>query len=209
MKITPANNLELVDFPLPIYESVHLADAISKKDEQFSIFVGLDKEMIAQLKKLSSDSNDIELQKNTSDMKRFSERPYEKWYRKNRTPFVMVHNDTSRLAAIIWFGPKPLGRKSDKHLSREELMQDETMFDNKNWHTISYRSYSGFRGKGLMKDFGNFVVGIYLKKFPNIKLWTSTNSENTAGTAYAKALGFKLNEEVSDRENDWLVMVRD
>ncbi len=208
MEITPKSNLEPFSLPLLIYNTVVIGEATSKEGKQFSIFIGLDKNMATQLKALSLDESDVELQKNTSDLKRFGEGSYEDWYKKNRTPFALFDNATNTLAAIIWFGSKPLGRKSLKHLSSEQLAEDETKLNSENWHTISYRSYPGFRGKGLMKDFGSFAIGVYIRKFPNIKLWTSTNEENTAGTAYASALGFKLNEEASDRKNNWLVMIK-
>lgn len=208
MQITPRDNVEDFSLPLPIYKSIHMADAVNENGEQFKIFVGMDKKMVIELKKLSSDETDTELQKNTSDFKRFYEEGYQKWYKKGRTPFALMHNRTNNLAGIIWLGPKLLGRKSRKHLSAKQLMEDESKLDARNWHTISYRSYLPFRGKGLMGSFGKFVVDFYLKKFPNIKLWTSTNNENTTGTAYASSLGFKLNEEVSDREANWLVMIR-
>jgi hypothetical protein len=208
MEIITKENIQSLKFPLQIYETIKIGEVTSKNGEIFSIFAGLNEEMVAQLKTLSLNENDIELQKNTSDKKRFGEGPYEDWYKKNRTPFVLVHNGTNALAALIWFGPKPLGRKSLKHLSNEELKENEAELDSKNWHTISYRCYPAFRGKGLMKSFGNFTIDLYLKKFPGINIWASANEENMAGIAYATSLGFKLAEEACDRKADWLVMIR-
>ena len=209
MKIIPENNLESFALPLPIYRSIRIADAIGNDGEKFSIFVGLDRNLVEQLKRYSADINDTELQKNTSDYKRFVVGAYDNWYKKNRTPFALVDRVTSTLAALIWFGPKPLGIKSPKHLTDKELKEEKSLPNKDNWYTISYRSYPHFRGRGLMKDFGSFVMNFYLKKFPNAKLWTSTNSENIAGTAYASNLGFKLNEGASDYNADWLVMTRE
>jgi|SRR3989344_1861526 len=206
MKIIPKSNLKLPTFPLPVYNSIKIAKATGDMGK-FSIYIGLDKKRVKELKKLSSDKNDADLQKNTSDLKRFGLGSYEKWYKKNRTPFALVHDDTNSLAGLIWFGPKLLGRKSLKHLSSKELTEEYNPYEGI-WHTISYRSYPQFRGKGLMKDFGIFVMDIYLKKFPGIKLWNSNNAENNAGTAYALSLGFKLNEKLSDREENWFVMVK-
>jgi len=207
MKIISKSNLKLPAFPLPIYKSIEIAKSTGDMGE-FSIYVGLDKKRVAELKNLSLDKSDTDLQKNTSDLKRFGKGSYEKWYKKNRTPFALVYNDTNSLAGLIWFGPKLLGLKSLKHLSNKELTEEKNSLYGGVWHTISYRSYPNFRGKGLMKDFGIFVMGIYLKKFPNIKLWNSTNEENNAGTKYATSLGFKLNEKLSDKKANWLVMVK-
>ena len=90
-------------FPLPIYRTIKIGEAFSKDKEKFFIIVGLDKKMIEQLKKLSIDENDIELQKNTSDLKRFGLGSYKNWYKKERTPFILVHTNTNTLAAIVWF----------------------------------------------------------------------------------------------------------
>jgi RimJ/RimL family protein N-acetyltransferase len=120
-----------------------------------------------------------------------------------------VHTKTNTLAAIVWFGPKPLGRKSLKHLTEKELKEDESKVDSENWHTISYRCYPIFRGQGLMKYFVNFVMNIYLKKFPQIKIWAGINIKNKASEALARRLGFRIVEESSDPENNWLVMIKD
>src|SRR3989344_2616314 len=187
MQIIPKPNQDLPEFPLPIYSAINIAEAVSRDEEKFSVFVGLDEKMVEQLKKLSGDLSDEDLQKNTSDLKRFGLGSYENWYNKNRTPFALIHNNTNALAALIWFGPKQLGRKSMKHLSDEEL-KNETNQDAENWYTISYRCYPNFRGKGLMKRFGNFVTDVYMKKFPGIKLWASASEKNTAGVAFAISL---------------------
>lgn len=208
LHITKKLNRRLPNFPLPIYKSIKIANSVSETGDKFSIFAGLDKKKVKELKKLSLDKSDVDLQKNTSDLARFGKGSYEKWYKKNRTPFALVHNATDTLAGLIWFGPKQLGLKSLKHLSKKELALEKNSVYRGTWHTISYRSYPGFRGKGLMKDFGIFVMDIYLKKFPDIKLWNSTNKENSAGTRYAESLGFKLNEKLSDKKKNWLVMVK-
>lgn len=195
-------------FPLPIYKTIKIGEAISKNEENFSIFVGLDKEIVAQLKTLSLDENDVELQKNTSDKKRFGLGSYEDWYRKGRTPFTLIHTATNTLAGIVWFGPKPLGRKSLKHLGNKELELDETLLDNDNWHTLGYRSYPNFRGKGLVKEFVIFSMNVYLKNVPHIKLWAGINTENIASEKLAEGLGFKSLEKLSDDNSHYLVMVK-
>ncbi len=187
MQINPMLNIDF-SLPLPIYKSIHIADAISKDGENFSVFVGLDEKMAAELKKLSLDKSDNEIQQNTSDLKRFGEGSYEEWYKKNRTPFILVHRATNALAGLIWFGPEPLFGEVG------------------NWHTAGWRSYKPFRGKGLMKDFCSFAFDIYLTKFSNIKFWITAKKENTGSIKLAENLGFKISEKYSDGAS--VVMVK-
>ena len=77
------------------------------------------------------------------------------------------------------------------------------------WHTISYRCYPRFRGKGLMKGFVRFVMNLYIKKNPNIKLWAGLDAKNVASGGLAAALGFKPDEQHSDPDKHWLVMVKE
>ena len=179
-----------------------IAEAENREGEKFSIFVGLDKELVAQIKKYSMDETDIELQKNTGDRNRFGIGSYEDWYKKERTPFALVHKDSGNLAALIWFGPKPLGAKSTKFgkEKRYEIQND--------WYTISFRSYPLFRGKGLMGDFSKFVIDLYQKKFPNIKFWVGTDRENNVFIKFISKLGFKTDEKNSDLPSGWLIMIK-
>lgn len=188
MKINLKPNLEIPRFPLPIYSVTEIGDAISKDGDNFYIFAGLDEKMVSQLKILSLDKNDTEIQKNTSDLKRFGIGLYEDWYKKNRTPFALVQKNTNKLAALIWFGPESLdGNKG-------------------NFHTSAWRSYPSFRGKGLMKEFARFVMDIYAKNTPDIKFWITVKKENAGSIGFAKALGFL---ELSEASNDTsLIMVK-
>jgi len=184
MKITPQNNIPGFSLPLPIYNSIHIADAIGRDGEEFGVFIGLDKKYAEQLKQLSLDKKDVDLQKNTGDKKRFGEGLYEDWYKKNRTPFTLVHKQTDILAAIAWFGPEPL------------------LSNKANWHTAAWRSYNPFRGKGLMKNFTDFVMNIYTQNVKNtgseIKLWIAVKRGNPGSFKLASALGFQVLEEASD-----------
>ena len=63
MEITLKKDTEEFSLPLPIYKSIHIADAVSKDGEMFSIVIGLDENLVAQLKSYSLDKNDIDLQK--------------------------------------------------------------------------------------------------------------------------------------------------
>ncbi len=189
MKINPKYDIKLLSFPLPIYTSIKIAEAISKDGETFSIFAGLDKEKLEQLKKLSLDKNDLEIQQNTSDLKRFGEGSYENWYRKNRTPFALIHKNTNALAALIWFGPEPLAEKKD------------------NYYTVAWRSYPLFRGKGLMKEFTKFVMDILSESIPKIKFWITTKKENIGSIRLAKFFGFQELENTSSGNNS-IIMIK-
>ena len=216
VKVLKLENMEIISnfgskkiiFPPIIYNTVKIADAVSKEGENFSIFAGWDKKMVEQLKNLSSDKKNVELQNNTSDFIRFSEGSYEQWYKKRRTPFALIHNNTNALAGVAWFGPKLLGRKSIKHLNEKELKENEISLNNDNWHTISYRCYPNFRGKGLTKKFVAFVMDVYLKNVPHVKLWAGINTENIASEKLAEGLGFKRFDKLSDDNSHHIVMVK-
>jgi RimJ/RimL family protein N-acetyltransferase len=192
--------------PILVYTEIPLASFTSKDDEKFIIVAGLDEAHVQELKEKSLDESDEEIQKNTSDRQRFGLGSYEEWYGKGRVPFALVHEGTRTLAALAWFGPKQLGRKSLKHLSAEERAQDERTLESGDWHTIVYRSYAPFRGKGLMKAFTQFTMDSYKKIHPKAKLWAGVHAENPASLGLAQALGFVIDEERSDRAHHHYVL---
>ncbi|MCX6752165.1 MAG: GNAT family N-acetyltransferase [Candidatus Nomurabacteria bacterium] len=188
MQIITKKSLEKFSLSLPIYSDIKIADATSKEGDNFYIFAGLDKEKVLQLKTLSLDESDKEIQKNTSDRKRFGLGLYEDWYKKGRTPFALIHKNTNKLAALIWFGAETLeGEKG-------------------NFHTSAWRSYPGFRGKGLMKEFANFAMNFYAEKIPDVKFWAKIRKENIGSIGFAQAIGFKKMQENPD--GDFIVMVK-
>lgn len=202
MKIIPLDNISHFSLPLPIYTSVHLADAIGKDGEEFSVFAGLEKKYAEQLREYSLNKQDIDLQENTGDYARFGKGSYAEWYGKSRTPFCVIHKRTDTLAALIWLGPKTLGKKSIKFGAEEaDEMQDH-------WHTISVRSYVPFRGKGIMFNFVKFAIDIYKSKFPYIMLWSGMAVDNKAVVKLFTALGFEVDEENSDLGAHWQVMIK-
>ena len=198
------NKKTFTDFslPLPIYTSVKLAEAIDQQGEAYELFVGIEKKYAEQLKQLSLNESDVELQNNTGDRRRFGEGSYEEWYEKNRTPFVLIHQPTDKLAALVWFGPKSLGKKSIKFCSEEQDIPQN------NWHTAVWRAYPTFRGKGLMKDFTQFVMEVYQRQFPGIRLWAGTDVKNSAMIGLSAKLGFVTDPENSDLAVGWLVVVK-
>ena len=202
MKIIPKENLLNFSLPLPIYSAIRIADGIGKDGEEFDVYVGLEKKYIEQLKQLSLDNKDVDLQSHTGDRARFGEGSYEVWYNKSRTPFCLIHKRTDALAAFIWFGPKPLGEKSLKFRKDREYEKQDI------WHTISCRSYPLFRGKGLMKNFIKFAMDIYKNHFPSVMIWNGMDDRNTAMVKLSSDLGFETDKENSDLSEHWLVMVK-
>lgn len=207
MDITPHQNPANLVLPLQLYAKTLIASAVSLDNENFEIYAGLDEKLAAELKERSLDESDEAL-KITSDRLRFGEGSYENWFRKGRVPFALVHKESGQLAALSWFGPKPLGRKPISHLNDQERRQDESALDSDNWHTVSYRSYPPFRGRGLMKSFVGFTLDIYESHYPGAKFWEGVDANNPASTALAEKLGFKVDTEASDINAKWLIMVR-
>lgn len=208
MDVKPYKVATSLALPLGLYESVPIADAISRDNESFVVVSGLDRHMAEQVKHYSLDEDDADLQENTSDKKRFGEGSYEEWYAKGRSPFALIHEKSDTLTAICWFGPKPLGQKSMKYLSESE-MEEEKKATAENWHTISYRSYNPFRGKGHMRGFVQFAIDTYTKAYPEAKLWAIFNAKNEGSIALAKKLGFVPRSDVSHPEDHLLTMVRE
>ncbi len=187
-----------MQLPLPLYDSREIGPVTSRDGKIFTAVIGLSEELVGKLKKLSLDLSDTELQENSSDYKRFGEGSYEDWYSKERTPFALIDPENGELAAIAWLGPKPLGRDSKKHLSKEELGVDERTLDSGDWHTISFRSYGAYRGVGLMKGFGKLVLDTYRKGYPNAKIWTITDRANIGSMKLSEFMGMQERPESTE-----------
>lgn len=190
--------------PLPLYGMLKIGDCAAPDGEEFTMWIGADKGVVEQLKEKSLDESDVDIQNNTSDRNRFGEGSYEEWYSKDRTPFSLLAPDGS-LAAFVWFGPKPLGRPSLKYLSGEdrakELEQKEDV-----WHTLVYRSYAPYRGKGLMTDFVRFATNIYREHYPEAKFWVGMGADNAGSAALATKLGYQSRDDLFDAEKNWQAM---
>jgi RimJ/RimL family protein N-acetyltransferase len=197
--------MENIVLPLPLYESKKIGPISTKDGSQLVVVIGLDKKLVEQLKRKSLDESDVDLQKNTSDRLRFGEGSYEEWYAKDRTPFALVDGE-GNLAALAWFGPKPLGRKSLRFLSEEELKKEGEQKET-DWHTIVYRAYDPYRGKGLMVPFVQKAIDIYKTYYPKAKLWAGVSTENPASLALARKLGFKVDSQTVDEEAHWCAMI--
>ncbi len=209
MNATMANTItsiaaEPFSLSLPLYGTIKLGTLASREGEEFSIWIGADMDVVDKLKAKSLDEADIDIQKNTSDRARFGEGSYEEWYSKDRTPFALLAPEGS-LAAFVWFGPKPLGRPSLKYLSPEdrakELEQKEDV-----WHTLVYRSYAPYRGKGLMTDFVRFATEKYKEHYPDAKLWVGMSADNAGSASLATKLGYNRRDDLYDGEKNWIAM---
>ncbi|MDP9249680.1 MAG: hypothetical protein M3M85_04210 [bacterium] len=208
MKINPREKAESYSLPLPIYQSFHIADAFNKQGEEFGILVGLDKKYVEELRALSADETDTDLQNFTSDRKRFVEGTYEHWYQKNRSLYALIHKQSDNLAALVWFGPKPLGKKSMKFENASEEESSDAGNSQSEWHTISFRAYSNHRGTGMMKRFTEFAMAEYKKQFPNVKFWAGTDDRNDGSVGLLQSLGYHIDSECSDLVEHWLIMVK-
>lgn len=202
--ITPLAT-EPFSLPLPLFGMIKIGELVARDGEEFSMWIGADQEVAEKLKEKSLDEADTEIQKNTSDRARFGEGSYEEWYLKDRTPFVLLHDATKQLAAFVWFGPKPLGRKSLKYLSDEERAKESEQKEDI-WHTLVYRSYAPFRGKGLMTDFVRFATETYREHYPEAKFWVGMSVENAGSAALATKLGYVRRDDLYDAEKNWQAM---
>lgn len=204
--VSPLAIASTVHIPVPLYTSVPVGRMTDDSGESYAIMLGLSKDVIEQLRERSLDTSDEALQKNTSDFVRFGkEGAYEEWYTKDRTPFVLL-SEKGTLAALAWFGPKPIGRKSLRHLSDEEL-KEEYKQNEREWHTIVYRSYNPFRGRRLMTPFVQFALDTYRTYYPHAKIWAGISLDNAASIALAHKLGFRQQEEYTDPAKNWTAMI--
>ncbi|MBV9159872.1 MAG: hypothetical protein JO019_04720 [Candidatus Kaiserbacteria bacterium] len=170
---------ELTDLTIPLYASIALGKLRAKTGEFFTIVAGLTEDLAAQLKARALDQSDTELQSKTSDHERFGLNSYEEWYSQGRVPFALV-DGAQQLAALIWFGPKPVPTDSEQTIT--DISGD--------WDTTALRSYIPHRGKGLMRPFFNFAWNAYHRLAPERRLWMQTNQDNVQVLALTEKLGF-------------------
>lgn len=191
---------------LPLYES-RCIDVLDVHGNRYEYRQGLSNEYAEQLKVYSQDLADEALQEATSDFQRFGVDGYEAWFQKKRSPFALIDPNLHKLAAIIWFGPKTLGRPSLKHLTPTErrLESEHSMGD---WHTVSYRAYPMYRGKGLMGIFCARAIADYQRLHPTVRLWLSIDSYNETSFHIAEKLGFVRSQEYTDEARHHYVYIQ-
>lgn len=188
-----------VRVPIPLHQMIEVGAMTGRDGTRFGLVMGLDERLTGELKIKSLNLSDNELQENTSDHKRFGEGSYERWYEQKRVPFALIDTETGALAALAWYGPKPVGIKSMKHLTDEEQERVRAM-EAGEWHTIVYRAYAPYRGTGLMRAFVSATMAIYGRYFPHARYWTSVNHANAASIALSERLGFTIDESRSDAQ---------
>ena len=205
MKVTLDSAALPISLPLGLYETATIGLVETDAGHTFRLQIGLDTEGAAKLRELSL-ADDPALRENTSDYERFGAGSYEAWYAKGRSIFALVDESNSPLAAIAWYGPKPLGRKSIKHLSEEDRAREaESTKEAGDWHTIVFRSYPPYRGIGIMTDFVRTTLDLYLKYFPSARIWAGINGTNAGSIRLCEKLGFAKDETISNKE--WVGMV--
>ena len=190
LTITTTKDLSEIDFPMKIYDSVQIGTAVASEESlgTFTLYAGLSKEHVAHVKEYSLNKDDVDLQKNTSDFARFGEGDYEERYdKKERHSFSLVHDDTQTLASLIWFGPRDL----------PESVAIERSEDQK-WDTVAFRTYGIFRGVGITSGFSAHVIDAYQKRFSDHKIWLAAPGEYKAAMGLYKKLGFQDTGEVDD-----------
>jgi RimJ/RimL family protein N-acetyltransferase len=205
MKVHLATTALPPNLPLDLYENLTIGIA-ETQDQRFSFKLGLSEAEAYRLKELSL-ADDPALREHTSDYERFGVGSYEEWYAKGRSIFALIDESNGALAAIAWYGPKPLGRKSIKHLSPEEQAREkESAQEAGDWHTIVFRSYPPYRGTGIMTDFVRATLDIYMKYFPSARIWAGIHGSNAGSIRLCEKLGFAKDESISSEE--WVGMVR-
>lgn len=184
-----------ISIPPRIHTVSTVGSLEAKNGERFNIVIGLDEKLVAELKEKSLDEADEDLQRNTSDRKRFGEGPYDVWYQKDRTPFALL-DEAGNLAALVWIGPASLPLGITRPIAQGFI-----------WDTIGFRSYVPHRGKGLMTQFSATVIDFYMKNRPKRILWLETNSDNELGKRLYGKLGFV--EQGRRADSGRIVMTRE
>lgn len=143
---------------------------------KFSVHRDLSEDIIERIINFSTDEEDVALQENTSDKKRFKDREaFDEWLKKGRSTFVLSDSENN-IAAFIWYG---------------ERNPPETIEENsKSWDTIAFRAYEPYRGKGIMRPFSEYVLSIW-KENTGRKMWLEVHKDNVPGIRLYEKLGFK------------------
>lgn len=133
------------------------------------IVKGLSKKNIDQL--IVFTNSDNEVQKNTSDLKRFANRElWQKWREKGRKIYAMV-DENDDLMGITWFGAEGEG------------------------FTFAIRMYGNARGKGLSENFLRETMDDFMKEpeyinAQNKDIWLEISKDNLPAIKIYEKLGF-------------------
>lgn len=190
---TFSSSAQLPELPLPIYGAHQIGAVTLESFGECTVFAGMTEDIVSQLITRSQNSADEALAR-TSDSARFATlETYATWYAQGRTPFILIHQKTNDIMALVWIGPKPLGQHPAGATSMEERGVETTT--SAVWDTVSFRSYPPYRGGGFMTSFTQYVLDTYRAQYPEHRLWVSIDRENSASQALAGKLGFTLSEK--------------
>lgn len=143
--------------------------------KNFQIHLGIKETLIPQLIEHSQNLEDIDLQKNTGDKKRFSDtEKIRSWYQQWRYVFTLI-SQKWELAGIWWARPCTLPKLSK--IANNELW-NEIGNKEKNLHTNAIRIYPNFRGQRIGTPFISDCSMYYRDMFPNAIMCIDTDSDN-------------------------------
>lgn len=170
-----------------------------KTNETLDFSIGLTDKQIDQLVKYSQ--SDAEVQKYTSDAKRFKDRDTfeERLISKPRTYYSLSDKD-GNLAAIFWAGEEEIPERNYPE-----------RFKKQNYKlTFAIRTYGNYRGKGLsgiflQKAFEEFQKTDEYKNASAKGFWLATHSDNQPAIRAYTEFGF----EAVDDDGHQLVMVKE
>jgi len=135
----------------------------------------LNEKQIRQL--LDYTKKDTDIQKFTSDSKRFKDRPsFDQWIKKDRVIYCLSDNKDN-LMGIIWFSKEEF----EPHEKNRYYKAAEYPY------TFAIRMYANARGKGLAKPFMNFCF----KDFGKKGIWLTTSKDNIPAIKLYTNFGFK------------------
>lgn len=169
-------------FPLPEFGETRYLESLW----EWELHIGISKSHFWDIVKNSTNTNDTALQKNTSDMKRFSSREnLAKWYSDEaRYTFTLVSKEWE-IAGILWYRPSlPPIIVEEREKEKIKELFEKTEFA----HTGGIRIYPNFRGKGLATPFLQQSEKYYKQIFPTGWICIDIDEENIASQkSYEKA----------------------
>lgn len=144
--------------------------------KNLELHFGISEKNIHALIDYSQDVDDIALQENTGDKKRFSEtEKIKNWYQDEKRYVVSLVSQTWELAAIWWGRPAQAPRISEVWDSElvEILEVQKNML-----HTSGVRIYGKFRGQKLAAPFIEKCTRLYADIFPEEVLCVDVKEDN-------------------------------
>ncbi len=201
LDITTLVEIDSLDLPLPIYKSKKIANALHDELGSFGIYVGLTREHVEQIQTYSLDLSDTALQESTTDYKRFGKGDYaERYTKKHRIQFVLVHEETGDVASMIWYGPEalPEGLEFTVAVTQKEKSRQ--------WYTSAYRTYGKYRGVRITTAFSAYILDLYKKSHPKNPMSLAVQKANKPGIKLYTKLGF-ITIAQDNKENEYIMQL--